>query len=637
MKTTHAALGLYDRISPLDARGVTVRVCDGPDGDVGDGNLIISSRLYATGRRKRRVRGREERCDTLSSAVTCDHSGCNDDSGSSRTNHHLTDDIQLTNNHPSDYGGGDDSEHVLASSFLSHKNMLYTHDVLRRNSQALRHPYIRTPLPSGRHNSDIDTEPCTEIDTSYVTPDTDGVTNPDAEVSNAICLPLLVDLFPSTAILSHLLMLQPLRNTLCCTQQTAVNILQEKFHLLQHFSFLQSVFLLGEVSAVFAALREQLFADSEGNSSTSVGRYQLQQYHHTNMLRAISDSAMLRISQLLPLNFSESLVSVTFAAGPGDAPTAGNTGSSSADPLLVSSGFSQAERLYSSLDQLMVQIHYPPPLSDVLPPPAVSTYNTLLQFLLKITLSCWVSEKLWKQSTGSGSFLTLLCSTRSRVGASAARTHSSSGSSSGTLRRLHRSCMTGLQWIIYVSRALETFYLHEIHQVQSPQFTAALHSTLRGSSTHSTSGDNVSVSTLAERHEIYLNKVTSCVQFLQPVVLGAIHASVSALGVFEEAHAAAEANKALLLVKEGRGDSVKAQEESDSANIMVQKIICSRLTHAATKMKQAQEQIVSLVDRVESLHRQYQQHQQGLTADDVRHMTAMRSLLGHISNSGGID
>ena len=134
--------------------------------------------------------------------------------------------------------------------------------------------------------------------------------------------------------------------------------------------------------------------------------------------------------------------------------------------------------------------------------------------------------------------------------------------------------------------------------------------------------------------------------FLQTEVLTAVQTSVSALGVFEEAHVAAEANKALLSerereressVRSGNGSGSGSRHEVDNATLMVYKLICSRLSHAANKMKQAQESIVALVDRVESLYQQHQQHQQDWTADDVRHVAAMRSLLGHISHSGGVD
>lgn len=212
--------------------------------------------------------------------------------------------------------------------------------------------------------------------------------------------------------------------------------------------------------------------------------------------------------------------------------------------------------------------------------------------------------------------------------------------------------MTGLQWIIYISRALESFYLHEIHHVQSVQFKDFLSLLTNATATVGTAS-NISISTLAESHELYLNRVSSCVNFLQPEVLSAVQASVSALGVFEEAHVAAEANKVLLSAMEeerggGSGGSFGHHSHSHStsggsdlgsanATNMVHKVVCSRLTHAASKMKQAQEGIVSLVDRVEGLHRQQQLNQQGMTAAEVQHMTAMRSLLGHISNSGGID
>ena len=72
---------------------------------------------------------------------------------------------------------------------------------------------------------------------------------------------------------------------------------------------------------------------------------------------------------------------------------------------------------------------------------------------------------------------------------------------------------------------------------------------------------------------------------------------------------------------------------------MVYKIISSRLSHAANKMKQAQESIIALVNEVERLHddQQHQHQQQCLSGEEARHVSALRALLGHISNSGGID
>lgn len=749
MKVTHTALALYAPVPPEDTRGV-VRCGGGGGGGhrrehAYTGDLVISSRDYTARSRSRKRRGgrgrgmgrgqdsAEVKAESVFSyqyagSTSCrgGRSSCHDECSCGGTSKHLPADVQkeahdhsLNGSSRSSSsgggGGGDDGDHILASSFSSHKHMLYTHEVLKRNYQSLRRPYLHLPsspsLPvggghnaghgdgsggSGNNNEFHEDESSPGVPSHVVnSADTDMHTDmhtdthvpksSEQEAVTTISLPLLADIFPSMSLLSNLVMFLPLRNTLTCTQQTSVNVLHERFHLLQHFSFLQSVFLLGEVSTVFASLREQLFADSGASSSSAVGRYrpQHQQYHHTNMLRAISDSVMLRISQYLPENFSESLVSVTFAASssptttdhnssnntPTDVHSASNSSSGSSSdtpnalPLGSSGGYSQAERLFLSLDHLLVQIHYPPPLSDVLPPPAVSTYNTHLQFLLKITLCCWASEKLWKLSTGSGSFLTQLCSSRRhRQGRPGAAALSSSYSDSdldskATLRHLHRTCMTGLQWVIFVSRALESFYLHEVHHVQWQQFRDTLHSssaTVMSSSQSLGDGNDasISISTLAERHELYLNRVSSCVHFLQAVVLGAVQASVSALGVFEEAHVAAEANKTLLSERErdmdrdregssgrgsGRGSGGKEEEGADSATLMVHKIICSRLSHAANKMKLAQESIVSLVDGVEGLYQQHQQHQQDLTADDVRHVTALRSLLGHISHSGGID
>jgi hypothetical protein len=515
------------------------------------------------------------------------------------------------------YGGGLD----ITSAFSSHKRLMYQNDVLKQNSLSLRQLYTHKKLES---NVISQNETILEVFSS-------GISKSKTSTCD-ICLPMLIDIFPSCVSISDLVLVKPLRETLDCTQQVSVSVLQERFYIFDHFSFLQNVFLLGDVSTVFASLRESLFDKGNiGGSSFGARGYQYQEQHQLDiLLGSLSDSIMLRICNALPSNFSESLVSVTFSA----------TGSHESDHEKQNNGIkassrsgdgnesrpsaapyanSVAERLYLSLNNLVIQMHYPSPLSEILCPDSVATYNLHLRFLLKVTLCCWTSEKLWKEATGSGSYLTQLCTTRISV----------ENPNAGSLRQLHRSCMMGLQWIIYVSRALESFYLHEIHNVQCVKFRESLHQTISGSSLQE-GGSKISIQTLAESHDIYLNRISSSVHFLQSTVLRATRESISALGVFGEAHVAAEGNKALFshsFNDNGRGPS---RENNDTA---VVKIVLSRLTHAASKMKQAQSTIVELVDVVERMY----QHQQDLSVDDTRHVIALRSLLGHISNADIID
>ena len=185
--------------------------------------------------------------------------------------------------------------------------------------------------------------------------------------------------------------------------------------------------------------------------------------------------------------------------------------------------------------------------------------------------------------------------------------------------------MTGLQWIIHASRALESFYLHEIHNVQYPNLNATLEEIYSHERCRS------SISHLSNIHDDYLNQVTSCVEFLNYEVMATLESTITALGVFNETHNTAEANKTLLVAS---GD----MNDNSSSNLeMVMKVLNSRLSHASNKMIHAQESIILLIDKVEKLYHRHEVHQQELGRDEVRYISALRSLLGHISRSKAID
>lgn len=331
--------------------------------------------------------------------------------------------------------------------------------------------------------------------------------------------------------------------------------------------------------------------------------------HYDNLLREISSSIRQRVIGMLPSGFSEALVSVSFLDyedfvgghsfdDTSSLESSSQVGSESGSRR-PSFALSEAERMFNALSSLTLEIHYPSPMSEVIPPVAVSSYNSIMQFLLKIMLCCWTSEKLWKESTGSCSFLTTVCSNGVTEDSLAI----------GKLRHLHRTCMVALQHIIFVTRALESYYLNQIHNVLFQRLSAAACSAFASSP---------SVARLAESHASFLKGTASCTQFLQSLVVKVVHEGIVAMGVFDEAHAAAEANRGLIHTS-GASSALPLDN-------MTYKIIHSRLTHAANKMSRVQGSIVQFVDTVESLHGKLQD----LDGDDMHHVVALRCLLGSL-------
>ena len=584
MKTTQALVSLYANVS------VCGKLCGVKHGNVTKSgpSFVIDSTHYNKRRKWRNViLQHDAERDNVEESLA--------DNICAISKYNITSDVSNRNDSHTDFQKVlTFKDRVLVTSFSSYQNILYQNDVFASNSETLQ-KYCKA--------SNSKTEFIAKKAVKGTTGNIDGSSS---IVKTNVCFPLLVDIFPSMSLLCNIVQMKSLHNSIACVQQMSVNVLRERFHLSSHFSFFRLVFLLGDVSGVFADLRIKLF-----NCDNNSGFRRVQAAQQSYQTRAISDSIMSKVVSHLPPNISESLVSVAFARKEKDV-KCGN------DHMGITSGktFSEAEKLYSILDDLVIELHYPSPLSEIFSPSAISVYNEHLKYLLKVTLCCWTSEMLWKQSTGSNSFLTQICTGRTL--------RSEWNEKMLSLQHLHRSCMTGLQWIIHASRALESFYLHEIHNVQYPNLNATLEEIYLHESCRS------SISHLSNIHDDYLNQVTSCVEFLNYEVMATLESSITALGVFNETHNTAEANKTLLVATGDMNDNSSNFE-------MVMKVLNSRLSHASNKMNYAQESIILLIDKVEKLYHRHEVHQQELGRDEVRYISALRSLLGHISRSKAID
>jgi hypothetical protein len=195
--------------------------------------------------------------------------------------------------------------------------------------------------------------------------------------------------------------------------------------------------------------------------------------------------------------------------------------------------------------------------------------------------------------------------------------------------------MSGLQWIIHICKTLESFYLNEIHNILWFKFNEVYKQ--YNSSKSVLPADNMkcerkweglSISSVTHNHEIFLNSITKCVSFLQSNILKIIKESIVALGLFDEAHEAADANYQLLFpstfTKSSSNKLLTNDLENHSLDEMSMKIILSRLNHTANRMSKFQVLKNELLDTIEELF-----HQQDTSKENQVYVAALRSLLSH--------
>ena len=429
MKCKHSVMSLYSHFGRTDFVGVKRNTTTTTMND-----LVIDSAYYNNRRRRKK-----EVTTTCSTEYGPDSTDSSTSSGSP---------IQNQRGSSSGSGSGSDNSTPTPNTrhglTLAHRtcsdHILYQNDVIKFNALSLRNDYhhqhhpkespsVPQPLPLP-----LPRDVVSDNDEDNILYDGRSVSRDDSNGSGSgICLPFLVDIFPSTSMVVNTVHLRSVMTTITTTQRQSVHLLRDEYHLYDHFCFLQSVLLLGNVSNVFASLREHVFSGSgsslgrrfRGGGSGSGSGGGSGGGHLNNLLSGLADSIMIKVANYLPVNFSESLVTVAFSTT-----TTTTVGSGSGTSPMV---FSEAEQLLLALDHLMIQLHYPSPLSEIFTSTTITIYNNHMTFLLKVTLCRWTSEKLWKQSTSSASLLTQLCAIKrgNGSGSGSGDGDGSSGSGSG--------------------------------------------------------------------------------------------------------------------------------------------------------------------------------------------------------------
>ena len=406
-------------------------------------------------------------------------------------------------------------------------------------------------------------------------------------------LPRLCDVYPSSLLLTQHLCYGPLNDTLLACQRRAVKLLMSStgHNLAEHFRFFRRAFFLGDGSHIFEPIREQLLVQRISVALSPLMRPALtgSQSSHwrpkdAQLVRSMCRSVETNVHTILPPNIAEGMVSVDTLP---DREVEQSEERQSKDSETVNGG-SRGLMVDHFLKALSVQIHLTAPLVEIITGPQITTYNSLLKVLLRNQICLWSAEMLWMKITSAHAPLNIFCSQCQKDARDHAVTHTGITTILDPPLML-QTCASGIQWLLHITKALQSFYLHHLHNTH----LRVLERSIRHSH---------SVSEIISSHEEYMQSASECVTFLSAKVDSVINAGLYAVGRLEEAFAAADAAQSVFLEQvEPNSDPRKIGKSTTNFSDATAGILRSRLGHTSRAFSSTRERIKDLISTLDDI------------------------------------
>jgi hypothetical protein len=381
---------------------------------------------------------------------------------------------------------------------------------------------------------------------------------------------------------------------------------KDHFDILTKLAFLRNVWLLGKGNIVFEPIREILLL---GNISTALvplvrqsrgpgdeGRGLGWSGKDAEMVRAMCLALEENVRSFVPNGITESMVSVDMVSEDG-----ASDNSSLEQQRQLQDKRRPQPRTVLMIDyfvqSLSMQLHLTVPLVEVISGGQITMYNASFKALLRVHICLWSAEILWKKVTNSHLTLSRFSSQSLDVSRGGNRRGDGDGHVGASCvlsdpRQMFSNCASGIQWILHITKALHSFYLHHLHDTHLCVLEASI-------------GRAQSVADLKESHHQYVTSCYECLHFLSSIVEGLlfyveVYSGLYAMGRLDEAFVTAEATVVGACDEDSLDDTYGTQRSSARGNDIKFSaatigILKSRLDHTSRAFSSARDRIKDLI------------------------------------------